>query len=86
MELYYAFLKNNRIELIGVFAEQDQTLADAIVIERGFDNAVWTGETLPPMYATFDGEEFTKPTDEYLLSIGVKNPDPIEPIESPTLD
>lgn len=74
MEQHYVFLKNNRVANIGVFASQDETLADAVAIENGFDDAVWVGETIPAMWSTYDGTTFTAPTDEYLISIGIMNP------------
>jgi hypothetical protein len=74
MELHYAFLKNSRVEQIAVFASQDEALADAVAQEQGFDDAVWTGETAPTMWSTYDGIKFTPPTDEYLISINVLNP------------
>ena len=74
MEQYYVFLKDNRVKNIAVFASQDEALANAIVREQGFDNAVWVGETAPNMWSTYDGTTFTLPTVEYLISIGVINP------------
>ena len=81
MEQHYVFLKNNRVANIAVFASQDETLADAVAHEHGFDDAVWVGEIIPAMWSTYDGTTFTPPTDEYLISIGIMNP----PIEEPTV-
>lgn len=78
MEQYYVFLKNNRVENIGLFATQDEALADAVAQEQGFDDAVWVGQNKPAMWSTYDGTTFTEPTDEYLISIGVMTP-PVEP-------
>jgi hypothetical protein len=80
-ELHYAFLKNNRVANIAVFASQDKALADAVVQEHGFDDAVWVGTDAPAMWSTYDGTTFTRPTDEYLISIGIMNP-----LEEPTND
>lgn len=80
MEQHYVFLKDNRVANIAVFASQDEALADAVAHEQGFDDAVWVGETIPIMYSTYDGTTFTPPTDEYLISIGIKQ----EPAEEPT--
>jgi hypothetical protein len=77
MEQHYVFLKNNRVEQVAVFASQDETLADAVAQEHGFDDAVWVGEDKPAMWSTYDGTTFTPPTDEYLISIGIMNP-PVE--------
>jgi hypothetical protein len=81
MEQHYAFLKDNRVVQIAVFASQDEALADAVVQEHGFDDAVWVGETIPTMYSSYDGTTFTAPTDEYLISIGIMNPPTEEPTE-----
>ena len=50
MEQHYVFLKNNRVANIAVFASQDETLADAVAQEQGFDDAVWVGSQLPAMW------------------------------------
>jgi hypothetical protein len=81
MELHYAFLKDNRVEQVAVFASQDEALADAVAREHGFDDAVWVGEDKPAMWSTYDGTTFTPPTDEYLISIGIMNPLAEEPTE-----
>ena len=82
MEQHYAFLKNNRVANIAVFASQDEALADAVAQEHGFDDAVWVGENAPAMWSTYDGTTFTAPTDEYLISIGIMNP-PAEETPAP---
>jgi hypothetical protein len=74
MEQHYAFIKNNIVHQIAVFASQDEQLADAVAHEHGFDDAVWVGETAPAMWSTHDGTSFTPPTQEYLISIGIMNP------------
>jgi hypothetical protein len=79
MEQHYVFLKNNRVANIAVFASQDETLADAVAQEQGFDDAVWVGSQLPAMWSTYDGTTFTEPTLEYLISIGIQTP-----VEEPT--
>ena len=81
MEQHYVFLKDNRVANIAVFASQDEALADAVAVEHGFDDAVWVGETTPAMWSTYNGTEFTPPTDEYLISIGIMNPVVETPIE-----
>jgi hypothetical protein len=78
MEQHYAFLKNNRVENIAVFASQDEALADRIAQEQGYDDAVWVGETAPIKWSTYDGSTFTPPTVDYLISIGILNPETIE--------
>jgi hypothetical protein len=87
MEQHYVFLKDNRVVQIAVFASQDETLANAVAQEQGFDDAVWVGEDKPAMWSTYDGTTFTAPTDEYLISIGIMTlPVVEEPIEEPTND
>ena len=81
MEQHYVFLKNNRVKNIAVFASQDEALADAVAQEQGFDDAVWVGSTIPTMWSTYDGTTFMPPTDEYLISIGIMNPQAEEPVE-----
>jgi hypothetical protein len=71
MEQYYAFIKDNIVKQIAVFALQDETLADAVAQEHGFDDAVWVGETKPALYSTYDGTTFTPPTVDYLYEIGI---------------
>jgi hypothetical protein len=71
MEQHYVFLKNNRVANIAVFASQDEALADAIAQEHGFDDAVWVGLTVPAMWSTYDGTDFTEPTVDYLYEIGI---------------
>lgn len=80
MEQHYAFLKNNRVMNIAVFASQDEQLADAVAQEHGFDDAVWVGSDRPILYSTYDGAVFTPPTDEYLISIGLL-PEPVIDVE-----
>ena len=74
MEQHYAFIKDNRVENIAVFASQDEALADAVAREHGYDDAIWVGENKPQMHSTYDGTTFTDPTDEYLDSIGAIAP------------
>ena len=73
MEKHYAFIKNNIVQQVAVFASQDEELADAVAHEHGFDDAVWVGENPPAMWSTYDGTSFTPPTHEYLISIGIMN-------------
>lgn len=85
MEQYYAFIKDNRVVNVAVFAEQNEELADAIAKEQGYDDAVWVGTDNPIKWSSYDGTSFTPPTTEYLISIGAMNP-PIEVsvVEQPT--
>lgn len=74
MEKHYAFIKDNRVTQVAVFAEQNEELADRVAHEQGFDDAVWVGEESPVKYSYYDGTAFTPPTEEYLVSIDVVNP------------
>lgn len=77
MEKHFVFLKNNVVEQIAVFASQDEELADRIAQEQGYDDALWIGEDpVPTRWSTYNPttKEFTPPTDEYLISIGILNP------------
>lgn len=71
MELHYAFIKNNRVQQIAVFAEQNEELADTVARELGYDDAVWVGENAPAMHSFYDGTTFTEPTIDYLYEVGV---------------
>jgi hypothetical protein len=78
-ELHYAFIKNNRVENIAVFAEKNDELANQIVKEHGFDQAIWVNDKAPQMFSSYDGKTFTAPTHEYLIERGiVKANDTIE--------
>jgi hypothetical protein len=78
MEQHYAFLKNNIVENIAVFASQNEELADRVAQEQGYDDAVWVGENPPVKWSTYNGTTFTPPTEEYLISIGILTPTPEE--------
>lgn len=77
-EKHFVYLKNNIVEQIAVFASQDEELADRIAQEQGYDDAIWVGEDKPVMFSSYDGTSFTPPTNEYLISIGILNPTPVE--------
>ena len=70
-EKHYVFIKNNRVEDILVFSEQNDELANLICSEKDYDLFVWCEENLPHKYSQYDGTDFTEPTHEYLVSIGV---------------
>ena len=74
MEKYYAFIKDSRVINVAVFASQDDDLAKAIVEEQGYDKAIWVGELAPALWSSYDGETFTAPDQDYLISIGVTTP------------
>lgn len=77
MEQHYAFIKNNRVENIAVFASQDEELADRIAQEQGYDDAVWVGTDVPVKWSTYNGSTFISPTEEYLISIGIIDTTPV---------
>lgn len=72
-ELHYAFIKNNVVENIAVFASQDEELADRIAQEQGYDDAVWVGENTPVRYSSYNPttKVFTAPTEDYLYERGI---------------
>ena len=74
MEQHYAFIKNNVVINVAVFADQNEELADQVAREQGYDDAVWVGSNAPVKYSFYDGTKFTPPTDEYLISIGILEP------------
>lgn len=73
MENYYVFLKNDRVDNIVVFAEKNDEFATQVAIEQNCDQAIWVGENKPAKWSTYDGKKFTAPTDEFLISIGIKS-------------
>ena len=73
MEQNYAFLKNNRVVQIAVFALQDEALADRVAQEHGYDDAVWVGSEAVTRWSTYDGTKFTPPTLDYLFEIGISD-------------
>ena len=74
MEKYYVFIKDNIVQQVAVFASKDEQLANLILQEKGYDDAIWVEGTPPDVWSTYDGTVFTKPTDEYLISIGILEP------------
>jgi hypothetical protein len=72
-ELYYSFIKNGVVENTLVFANENKELADLIVQENGYDEAVWVGKNPPIRFSSYDGKNFTPPTIDYLYEIGVSN-------------
>jgi hypothetical protein len=73
VELHYAFIKDNRVMQISVFASQDEELADSVAQQMGYDDAVWLGETVVAMWSTYDGVEFVEPTLDYLYEVGASS-------------
>jgi len=73
-ELYYAFIKDNRVVNVAVFAEKNDELAQTIVEEQNHDAFVWCNDKAPCKYATYDGKTFTNPTPEDLINLGILAP------------
>lgn len=73
-----AVIKNGRVEDIIVFADHNAALIQHVANELGADLFVSCCDigVIPPRYSAWDGEKFTDPTNEYLISIGVLNLDP----------
>ena len=61
MELHYAFIKDSILVNVSVFSSQDKELADRIIGEQGYDEAIWTGIDLPVVGSTWDGTKFIAP-------------------------
>jgi hypothetical protein len=75
MEKTYAFIKNDRVENILVFAKKDDKLAKLVTDENGYDSFVYIGEEPDPIrWSSYDGKIFTPPTIDYLISIGIQTP------------
>jgi hypothetical protein len=80
-EIYYAFIKDSRVVNSAVFVSENEELANRIVQEQQYDYFVLCGNTPPYKYSFYDGEKFTPPTHEYLISIGISKEMPEQNIE-----
>lgn len=68
----YVFIKDNRVENTLIFSHEDEALASLICDEQGYDEAIYIGDGVAPdRWSTYDGKTFTKPTEEYLISIDI---------------
>jgi hypothetical protein len=76
MTFYYAFLIGDRVQNITNIQAQDDALAAFACETNGYDQAIFVEGQEPVRWSTWDGQTFTPPTDEYLISIGVLNPAP----------
>ena len=76
MTFYYAFLIGDRVENISPVQAQDDALAAFACETNGYDQAIFVDGPEPDRWSTWDGQVFTPPTTEYLISIGVLNPSP----------
>lgn len=83
MEKHYAFIKNNLVENVLVFLNQDDSLAQVICNEQKCDAFVWLDDlVIPVRYSSWDGTSFTPPTHEQLVNLGITSPagqDPLAP-------
>jgi hypothetical protein len=76
MEKHYGFIKNNRLALVAVFESEDIEVANLVKSDHNYDSYVWLGNATPPkLHSSYDGTTFTPPTDEYLISIGILEPE-----------
>lgn len=73
-ELYYAFIKDNRVVNVAVFSEKNDELAKLIVDEQGHDVFVCCNETAPTKFSLYDGKKFTAPSHDDLVSLGIVTP------------
>lgn len=74
MEKHYVFIKNNIVENIAVFASENKELANRIVSENGYDDAIWIDDKeKPAVFGTYnpDTGEFAEPTLDYLYERGI---------------
>ena len=76
MTFCYAFLIGDRVENISPIQAQDDALAAFACQTNGYDQAIFVDGPEPDRWSTWDGQVFTPPTNEYLISIGVLNPSP----------
>ena len=74
-ELHYAFIKNGVVEQVAVFAEKNDELANRIVQEQNFDEAIWVNDKAPQMFSSYNGKTFAPPTMEYLIGRGIVKAD-----------
>ena len=78
-ECPHAFIKNGVVEHIFVFKEENHNspMFDAIHADHGTDTVVCLCSAsvgvVPHRWSTWDGNNFTPPTVDYLYSIGVSN-------------
>lgn len=72
MEIYYALLKNNRVENIIVMDSIDDEAVALFAEVEGYD-AFKTVTEKPAIHSLFDGKKFTAPDLDYLYEIGVSN-------------
>ena len=74
VEKHYAFVKNGSVVNIGLFAYQDDALAQSVANEHSYDSFVWLSDSkVPALHSSWDGTNFTDPTLDYLYSIGISN-------------
>ena len=77
MEKHYGFIKDNRLVLVAVFESENIEVANLVKSDHNYDSYVWLGNATPPkLHSSYDGTTFTDPTDEYLISIGIMQPEP----------
>jgi len=79
-ECPHAFVKNNVVEHILVFKEEDHNnteLFTSVHADHGTDTVVClcslNVDVVPHLWSTWDGTKFTEPTLDYLYSIGISN-------------
>ena len=57
MDKHYAFLVNNRVENVLVFADADNDLAQRICTEHNYDGFIWLDDNDPPaLWSTYDAK------------------------------
>ena len=83
MTFCYAFLIGDRVENISPIQAQDDALAAFACQTNGYDQAIFVDGPAPARWSTWDGQTFTPPTEEYLISIGVITPPEPEEVVDP---
>lgn len=69
----HAFIKDNRVVNIAVFAEHDAELIEKVREQYTADQSICCCDlgSIPTIHSSWDGTSFEYPTQEYLFSIGV---------------
>lgn len=80
LEHPHAFIKDNRVINVAIFAEHDAELIKKVAMDCGAFETVCCCdyESVPTIHSSWNGALFEPPTLEYLFSIGVCSELPFE--------
>lgn len=90
--MHCAFIKDNHVANVAVFASKDEIVAQKIIEEQNYDSCVWVAEneTLPNKYDVYDGKTFAPASPEWLFENDIiaslpvfNNPDTLTDHEDP---